>query len=320
MKEEQFDVEPGSAADKTSGRRWASLQMVFVAGQAKSGSTIIDRLLSTQVGFMGLGEVDHIVLDEKLHHERAKIYGEIENLPCSCGVALKECDLWSPIAARILDGSLDGHTARYSAVVNRALELLLREEIWKDGDLISLFLVDSSKEPEALRRALGAVKEMKQVDVNLSVVIAYRDPRDWLVSDDLKEIRRGRKRGFRVRRRRLRKWLDRYRQLLSEVRRSGIPFKVVDLAHIQQDPESALNRIFSFLGVPREQLGPLDLSVANSHIVWGSHHRLEVQSAHSVWKSTHLRRADIWLLPWIFTPSVWPTASAVREFTKLSRS
>jgi len=301
--------------------RWLPNQIVFVAGTAKSGSTILDRLLATQPGFIGLGEVDHMVVDEKLNHERAKSYGSIEDLPCSCGERLHGCLFWGPVMERILDGSLETHFSRYLSVVERANELLTGiDGSEPNPGFDSVVIVDSSKEVVALRRVLQFVAGMNDHEISLSVVVTYRDPRDWLVSDDLKEASRGRKRGLRVRLRRLQKWHSRYEEILREIDLHNLPSLISNLSQLQREPLLVLGRVLNFLERPTQGVDVADLENANSHVVWGSHHRLDAKRANHFWKSTHLRRVDIWFLPWLFSPRVWPMSTTVKKLRQLSKA
>ncbi len=165
-------------------------QILFVAGIAKSGSTIMDRLLATQPGYLGLGEVDHMLDDTKLHHPRARVYGPVKDLPCSCGASLSACVFWGPVMKKVLANPSLPHVSRYELLFDQAQSLGLSDEA--EGK--ELTIVDSSKEIGALEKVIAFAADNKRERIHLHVVIVYRDPRDWLVSDDLNETKRGRHR------------------------------------------------------------------------------------------------------------------------------
>ena len=62
------------------------LKVLYVAGNGRSGSTLIDVILGQVPGFFPVGEVRN-VWD----------YGLAENRPCGCGVPLRRCPTWSKI-------------------------------------------------------------------------------------------------------------------------------------------------------------------------------------------------------------------------------
>lgn len=284
--------------------------VIFVGGIAKSGSTIIDRLLATQPGVLGLGEVDHMLDDAKLHHPRALSYGPVEQLPCSCHQNLKECPLWGPVMADILGGRVPAHADRYRLLMSQARKV-------SEATNSDLTIVDSSKEVGALEKVLALTKEEPPIPTEIRIVLVYRDPRDWLVSDDLKEQDRGRTRNLRIRLRRLRKWKDRYDELLELVARQKLPTAVVSLATLQSDPGRALTRVLDLLGVLADHRSSPDLTHSTTHIVWGSHHRLNAETKNTVWKSRHMRRIDIWFIPWLLSPGVWPWGTTLRRLNSL---
>jgi len=269
---------------------------IFIGGTAKSGSTITDRLLATQPGVLGLGEVDHMLDDTKLHHPRAAVYGPVRELDCSCGRQLQECPVWGPVMSPILEDATGTFDERYNFLVTTCLASMEEHQ--------DPIIVDSSKEPAVLEKLVRYAAQPDTLITDVRVVIIARNPRDWLVSDDLKERSRGRKRNLRIRLRRLRKWEERYRDLLSLSDHHGLAMAVVDLADIQKNPGPTLYTLLEAIGFQGRRLGPVDLQHSTTHIVWGSHHRLKTPSQDRVWRSKSERKWAIWLLPWILSPEV----------------
>ncbi|HMB70712.1 MAG TPA: sulfotransferase, partial [bacterium] len=66
------------------------LKVLYIAGNGRSGSTLLDVILGQIPGFFPVGEVRN-VWD----------YGVVENRPCGCGEAFHDCPFWS----RILSGA-----------------------------------------------------------------------------------------------------------------------------------------------------------------------------------------------------------------------
>jgi hypothetical protein len=66
------------------------LKVLYIAGNGRSGSTLLDVILGQVPGFFPVGEVRN-VWD----------YGVVENRPCGCGEAFGDCAVWT----RILGGA-----------------------------------------------------------------------------------------------------------------------------------------------------------------------------------------------------------------------
>lgn len=62
------------------------LKVLYVAGNGRSGSTLLDVILGQVPGFFPVGEVRN-VWD----------YGFVENRPCGCGRPVPDCHVWSRV-------------------------------------------------------------------------------------------------------------------------------------------------------------------------------------------------------------------------------
>lgn len=63
----------------------ATPRIIYIAGHARSGSTVLDQLLDSRPDTAGLGELAHLP-------------GAIEaDRPCTCGERLQSCAVWSPV-------------------------------------------------------------------------------------------------------------------------------------------------------------------------------------------------------------------------------
>lgn len=72
---------------------------IYITGDARSGSTFADRLLSNHPDIEGMGEVQKL----SLQFDRDGIWSEHAGL-CSCGVRLKDCSIWGGIVSDVLEG------------------------------------------------------------------------------------------------------------------------------------------------------------------------------------------------------------------------
>lgn len=150
--------------------------VVYVAGWGRSGSTLLNRMLTAPEVF-GAGEVRWLF-------KRGIINGEY----CSCGHSWRSCDLWGPVVRKLVqDGSAavvarqlhaDGVVARRRVTLGRSLGVrgdryvsslgLLYKELARNTG--SSVIVDSSKDPaQALLARLTGLP--------VTVVHLVRDPR-----------------------------------------------------------------------------------------------------------------------------------------------
>lgn len=162
-----------------------AIDVVYVAGDGRSGSTLLSRLLNQVPGWLSLGEVRYF-------HER----GLQQDRACECGRPFSDCPLWSAVAAELRTAGLldpaDATAAEHALLrlrgAHRALRRADEPERWVSGaggyvrqmDAVyrsvqrlsgARVLVDSSKLPQygqVLRTASS---------VRLHVLHLVRDPR-----------------------------------------------------------------------------------------------------------------------------------------------
>lgn len=66
--------------------RDSSVQVLYIAGSVRSGSTVLDKLLGELDGFFSTGEIAYV-------WER----GLLENWLCGCGVRFRDCPVWAAV-------------------------------------------------------------------------------------------------------------------------------------------------------------------------------------------------------------------------------
>jgi hypothetical protein len=71
----------------------ARTRVLFIGGEGRSGSTILERLIAAHPGVCAVGEVKNLF-------ERGIRGDEL----CGCGVLTRECELWSPVGERLVGG------------------------------------------------------------------------------------------------------------------------------------------------------------------------------------------------------------------------
>lgn len=79
------------------------LKVLYIAGNGRSGSTLLDNIMGQMPGFFSVGEA-RAIWDE----------GIVRNLLCGCGQTVTECEVWSEVLNEMAPGGeVDGrHMAR----------------------------------------------------------------------------------------------------------------------------------------------------------------------------------------------------------------
>lgn len=70
-----------------------SVEIAFVGGWGRSGSTLLARILSEVPGFVAVGEVRDVFLR-----------GIVQNRVCGCGVRFSQCDFWQAVGDEAFGG------------------------------------------------------------------------------------------------------------------------------------------------------------------------------------------------------------------------
>jgi hypothetical protein len=87
----------------------SNVNILYIAGASRSGSTLLARLLNQIPAFWHVGE---------LHHLWKRAIGRDE--PCECGVPFSECTFWQAVLPRVVGELGEGDLERYRAMKRRA--------------------------------------------------------------------------------------------------------------------------------------------------------------------------------------------------------
>ena len=83
------------------GELYDNFNIVYILGPGRSGSTVLEVLLSNSSQLIGVGEITHLFRD-----------GYIDAKPCSCGNSINVCPLWGAVSQGLnLQESAYKHTA-----------------------------------------------------------------------------------------------------------------------------------------------------------------------------------------------------------------
>ena len=100
-------------------------KVIYIMGTARSGSTILEILLSKGKGVFGAGELTSLIQD-----------GFIENKPCSCDSSCADCNIWGKVSEHL---QIDKQELEEWAVLQKEID-------WHDGFLKQLFCMIPRKD------------------------------------------------------------------------------------------------------------------------------------------------------------------------------
>jgi sulfotransferase family protein len=236
------------------------MRVIYIAGAAHSGSTLLDLMLNAHPEIVSVGEV--LKLNRQLGYRdpERKNYA-----PCSCGApSLLQCKFWSAVDAEtraatgkslaeldVLDSGMRDSGHAPNVALFKAIAVVSGKNL----------VVDSSKIP----RRLDQLLQFPELDVY--PVHLVRDPKGQIASVMRKHG------GFL-------KNILRYEIVQEQIRRrlKSIPHSVIRYEDLVRDPERSLNSILQPLGLSFDRR-QLDWAEADKHIVAGNHMRYQTTSS-----------------------------------------
>jgi len=254
------------------------LNVIYIAGPARSGSTILGDILGQVENFFHVGELISIWQ-----------MGLIRDSPCGCGESLEDCPVWSPVLDSLFDrvtknGLQEDYFLQLSRNIPRTYSipfyilfpsLYEGEYIDEYSDLLlnlyfsiqeqtgCKWIVDSSKLPSHAY-LLSRMKE-----INLIVVHLIRDSRAVAYSWKRSDIH-----GFNVGLfRNMAGWNS--RNLVTELigKEDKVGYVCVKYENLTKDPISTLESILSEAGssTNASQLVQNDtVYISENHTIWGN--------------------------------------------------
>ncbi|MBI1257295.1 MAG: hypothetical protein GC204_07480 [Chloroflexi bacterium] len=176
------------------------LKILYIGGDVRSGTTIIDMLLGMNAHTLAIGEVNIIF------RQLRKIDNPVK---CSCGKTLHDCELWSQVMERF-HTAFPAMTLEQADTITRKVETYperLRDASRYWDDYVQIWrvmfaaiaeisgasvIIDSSKTG---RHSLCRPLSLAQAEFDVSLLQMMRDPRAVTWSKLRREIDKGRLNG-----------------------------------------------------------------------------------------------------------------------------
>lgn len=265
-------------------REW-QVRVLFIGGYARTGSTLLDRLLGQIEGLESFGEVRHV-------WDR----GFLGNQLCGCGTPFLECPFWREVVD-VAFGGFDGVDARAISRIKRSVDAF-----WDIPRLLTgARTATYRRRMDAYRNALASLYGgMQRVSGAKYLVDSTKDPQHAYVLRSIPGfdvrfvhlVRDSRPVAYswqRVRRRPEVVWeprdMPRYPPVRSALawdlanvaaeatRRLGFPYVLIRYEDLVRNPRAELNRILGALDLGSDELaylGPNTARLGIAHTVAGN--------------------------------------------------
>jgi hypothetical protein len=254
------------------------IQVIYIAGQGRSGSTIVDRILGTLEGVASMAEVYRVVKD-----------GVVAQKRCACGAGIEACPFWAKVFSRIdplevekslslqdavdrsrhflalFTGQYDQHFRKQLEDYKVFLQHFYEAIAYQTGCRI---LVDSSKVPS---RAL-ILSEIPNIEVH--VVHLVRDVRGIIYGwqSDKYDPASGQSMNKIAPHRTLLAWLS--RNLMCELLGQQLPYYRMSYEVFAQHPQSVMQDLVDQLNFLGNQTVPfldeISIDLPLNHTIGGN--------------------------------------------------
>ena len=239
--------------------------IIYIAGLYHSGSTLLDRILTTSEKSIGLGEIYKYITDGPEQF-------------CSCGKRINDCKFWSKfsnnkIGRNQTEEIIDNY---YEEIINKVEDTFPSIE----------YLIDSSKchpfsEDYSYKNFKGLIYHTKKNPQRLKVINLYRDPRGWVNSIQKREERFQRNSLSKVifssniiRSARWIQWHIMNKRIRKFLKQNNLDFINISYERLCFDTEETIKEINKFSGIEIKIDKSLELKTVNSHICVGNPSRL----------------------------------------------
>ena len=276
------------------------MTVVFIACLPKSGSTVLELIMSNNPGFWGLGEVYQLIRDGSL------VWQHLSDplCACSCGKLASECEFWSEVTNRFSDRDGTGEFERYDFVLRQASRTFGAD----------CTVIDSSKD-------IAALALLRRISwISLKVIYLIKDVRAWTTSQCASEERERRRalhdRGINLLpKSRLwrhlesnpfwifHSWYRRNRQLRDYVVTSGIESRQISYEGLCLNSEDTLKNLRGFLGFSSD-VRTVNLSSLTSHNILGNRMRFQQNKRAVVMYDNRWFVDRKWLVPALAFPKI----------------
>lgn len=234
------------------------VKILYILGDGRSGSTLLDLLLGSHPRVQSLGEI-------KQFHRYAGKDGKVKK--CTCGETLLACPLWG----RVLEELKHDYSLSLQQEENFALR---NYDLFRSISRITdrEWLCDSSKEPGRLDLLLNSP------GIDVEIIHLVRDPRAVAYSNIRKRRRVRKAKGFSLWNWReynyvksIRLWKKHNLQYRDKY--GGLPgYRMLRYENLVEDHASICNRLWESIGLDAHEIRLETLS-ENNHNIGGNHMR-----------------------------------------------
>jgi hypothetical protein len=229
------------------------LKIFYILGLGHSGSTLTNHLLSSQPGFLALGEVAQFFSPQHMVNYTKRWGGYPDMALCSCGRSWGDCTFWGVLQ--------DLNGLNTTLAPSEKYRILLESVGRRYGE--QAVIVDSSKSLEGLSHLTAGAAALGIPPSDIHVILTLKDVRNFVASS-LRQS--GQRSTVPAVLRAMNLWLVANRTFLRHLETAGLEVSINLYEHICRDPLAFLRRQSERANLPP----PTDLpttGVSQAHIV-----------------------------------------------------
>jgi hypothetical protein len=129
----------------------SKIKVIYIAGETRSGSTLLSNILGEIKGFFNAGELIEI-------WDRGQVW------PCSCGSEVANCEIWNPILKRVLEG-------RDQAAVSNIIHL---RDLYAHTKKVPMALLVRGSDIKMKSRLKNYIEALSELYVTIQLVTKCR--------------------------------------------------------------------------------------------------------------------------------------------------
>ncbi|AFZ45119.1 hypothetical protein PCC7418_2992 [Halothece sp. PCC 7418] len=255
--------------------------LIFIASEAHSGSTLLELLISGHPQYIGVGEVFRAFKSSTLD--------QASEIKCSCGNTIDTCPFWKTV--------IENLKKDINASIPEKYEIFLNSFSVFFGE--NYIPIDSSK-------YLPYLKVLKQLPIDLKVIHLIRDVRSWTISQK-ENIKRNQNSVKSIVARqslvRFIKWYSSNLKTQNFIQKECLNSFQLGYEEICLYPEEMLSRICDFLGVEFNS-NLLKIYNHENHNLLGNRMRFSSEKRQRIFYDHRWMCRNDWLLSSILLPHV----------------
>lgn len=240
-----------------------SINVIYIAGDVRSGTTLLDLMISDHSRVLSLGELGNLE-----DYIEKKGFFKYTNWVCSCGENVKYCKFWSKLIIKFGENSIK---TKVNSSYNNKSNLVIARNCWKIFQLAFEsykkidYVLDSSKRGEQLYY----LNETKGKS-NLTVIFIIRDIRAVANSRVKWNTRFNIEERYPYFRNLCRCFLANLKIINFLSRNKDVKYVIVKYESLASNPKNVINNCYNFLNLEYDSKQEIRINVEDKHNIGGT--------------------------------------------------